>query len=197
MKQKNLLRNKYFLHCLAAAVLVAGLIVGFLFWLSSYTRHDQTSPTPDLTGMDASLAVQTLDAMGFKWTIIDSSRYEPNKRPRAVLSQDPSAGTAIKQGRRIYLKINRSSWEKVTVPPVDFENDKIDNVSKRLSAAGFTPGQTIYRPHIGRDVVLGLSVEGREITPGTKLPKSTVIDIIAGAGDQPSITVDTLGIDDF
>ena len=177
--------------------MIVVLVAGFLFWLKGYTRHDQTTPTPDLQGMDATLAVQTLEAMGFRWTIIDSSRYEPDKRPRAVLSQDPSAGTAVKEGRKIYLKINRSSWETVSVPAVDFENDKIENVAKRLQAVGFIVGDTIYRPHIGRDVVLGLSVDGVEIHPGDQFPKATVIDLIAGEGDQPLLAEDTLSIEDF
>ena len=194
---KDFFKNKYVLNILGAAAIIVVLMVGFMYWLDSYTRHDETYPTPELKGMDATLAVQTLEAMGFKWEIIDSSRYESGKRPRAVLSQDPSAGTAVKQGRKVYLKINRSSWENAPIPPVDFENDKIDNVSRRLTASGFTVGEVIYQPHIGRDVVLGLSVGGHSVHPGQKLPKSTVIDIIAGEGDQAAVAVDTLGVDDF
>ena len=141
---RDFFKNQYVLHSLGALAVIVVLVAGFLFWLKGYTRHDQTTPTPDLQGMDATLAVQTLEAMGFRWTIIDSSRYEPDKRPRAVLSQDPSAGTAVKEGRKIYLKINRSSWETVSVPTVDFENDKIENVAKRLQAVGFIVGDTIY-----------------------------------------------------
>lgn len=194
---RDFFKNQYVLHSLGAIAVIVVLVTGFLFWLKGYTRHDQTTPTPDLQGMDATLAVQTLEAMGFRWTIIDSSRYEPDKRPRAVLSQDPSAGTAVKEGRKIYLKINRSSWETVSVPAVDFENDKIENVTKRLQAVGFIVGDTIYRPHIGRDVVLGLSVDGVEIHPGDQFPKATVIDLIAGEGDQPLLAEDTLSIEDF
>lgn len=194
---RDFFKNQYVLHSLGALAVIVVLVAGFLFWLKGYTRHDQTTPTPDLQGMDATLAVQTLEAMGFRWTIIDSSRYEPDKRPRAVLSQDPSAGTAVKEGRKIYLKINRSSWETVSVPTVDFENDKIENVAKRLQAVGFIVGDTIYRPHIGRDVVLGLSVDGVAIQPGDQFPKATVIDLIAGEGDQPLIAEDTLSIEDF
>ena len=194
---RDFFKNQYVLHSLGAIAVIVVLVAGFLFWLKGYTRLDQTTPTPDLQGMDATLAVQTLEAMGFRWTIIDSSRYEPDKRPRAVLSQDPSAGTAVKEGRKIYLKINRSSWETVSVPAVDFENDKIENVAKRLQAVGFIVGDTIYRPHIGRDVVLGLSVDGVEIHPGDQFPKATVIDLIAGEGDQPLLAEDTLSIEDF
>lgn len=194
---RDFFKNQYVLHSLGAIAVIVVLVAGFLFWLKGYTRHDQTTPTPDLQGMDATLAVQTLEAMGFRWTIIDSSRYEPDKRPRAVLSQDPSASTAVKEGRKIYLKINRSSWETVSVPAVDFENDKIENVAKRLQAVGFIVGDTIYRPHIGRDVVLGLSVDGVEIHPGDQFPKATVIDLIAGEGDQPLLAEDTLSIEDF
>ena len=121
---KDFFKNKYVLNILGASAIIVVLMVGFMYWLDSYTRHDETYPTPELKGMDATLAVQTLEAMGFKWEIIDSSRYESGKRPRAVLSQDPSAGTAVKQGRKVYLKINRSSWENAPIPPVDFENDR-------------------------------------------------------------------------
>ena len=121
---RDFFKNQYVLHSLGALAVIVVLVAGFLFWLKGYTRHDQTTPTPDLQGMDATLAVQTLEAMGFRWTIIDSSRYEPDKRPRAVLSQDPSAGTAVKEGRKIYLKINRSSWETVSVPTVDLKTTR-------------------------------------------------------------------------
>ena len=77
------------------------------------------------------------------------------------------------------------------------QDDKIENVAKRLQAVGFIVGDTIYRPHIGRDVVLGLSVDGVAIHPGDQFPKATVIDLIAGEGDQPLIAEDTLSIEDF
>ena len=80
---RDFFKNQYVLHSLGAIAVIVVLVAGFLFWLKGYTRHDQTTPTPDLQGMDATLAVQTLEAMGFRWTIIDSSRYEPDKRPRA------------------------------------------------------------------------------------------------------------------
>lgn len=188
---KKFFTNKYVLEILKAAVLVVALMVGFMFWMDYYTRHDETTPAPDLTGMDATTAVRLLESSGFKWTIIDSSRYEPSRPPRAVLSQDPEAGVQIKQGRKVYIKINRSSWEDAAVPAVDFENDKVDNVSKRLAAAGFRVGEVIYQPHIGRDVVLGLSSSGMEIHPGQKLPKTTVINIIAGQGEDTGIDEDT------
>ena len=189
---KKFFTNKYVLEILKAAVLVVALMVGFL--CSGWTITPGTMrqpPAPDLTGMDATTAVRLLESSGFKWTIIDSSRYEPSRPPRAVLSQDPEAGVQIKQGRKVYIKINRSSWEDAAVPAVDFENDKVDNVSKRLAAAGFRVGEVIYQPHIGRDVVLGLSSSGMEIHPGQKLPKTTVINIIAGQGEDTGIDEDT------
>ena len=34
-------------------------------------------------------------------------------------------------------------------------------------------------------------------TPGDQFPKATVIDLIAGEGDQPLLAEDTLSIEDF
>jgi beta-lactam-binding protein with PASTA domain len=121
--------------------------------------------------------------------VVDSSRYEPSIAPRAVISQDPAAGNGIKAGRTIYIKINRSSWENAVVPAVDFENDKVGNVAARLQSAGFVVGETIYEPHIGRDVVLGLMIGENEIEPGQKFPKRTVIDIKVGDGGESQDTL--------
>ena len=75
------------------------------------------------------------------------------------------------------------------VPAVDFENDKVGNVAARLKSAGFVVGETIYEPHIGRDVVLGLMIGENEIEPGQKFPKRTVIDIKVGDGGESQDTL--------
>ena len=55
---RDFFKNQYVLHSLGAIAVIVVLVAGFLFWLKGYTRHDQTTPTPDLQGMDATLAVQ-------------------------------------------------------------------------------------------------------------------------------------------
>ena len=185
--------SRYLWELLAVAVVLLVMAVGAYFALSSYTRHDEVYPTPDLYGMNIDKARETLLSQGYKYVVVDSSRYEPTKAPRAVISQDPDAGSGIKAGRTIYIKINRSSWEDAVVPHVDFENDKVVNVAARLTAAGFVVGETIYEPHIGRDVVLGLMIGENEIEPGQKFPKRTIIDIKAGDGGE---MVDTLLVEE-
>lgn len=181
--------SRYLWELVAVAVVLLVMAVGAYFALSSYTRHDEVYPTPNLYGINIDEAEEILLSQGYKYVVVDSSRYEPSHAPRAVVSQDPEAGAGIKSGRTIYIKINRSSWEDAVVPHVDFENDKVDNVARRLTAAGFIVGETIYEPHIGRDVVLGLMVGENEIEPGLKFPKRTVIDIKVGDGGESADTL--------
>lgn len=185
--------SRYVKEIAAVGVVILVMAVGAYFALASYTRHDEVYPTPDLYGINIDRAEEMLLSQGYKYVVVDSSRYEPTRAPRAVISQDPDAGSGIKAGRTIYLKINRSSWEDAEVPAVDFENDKIGNVAARLTAAGFVVGETIYEPHIGRDVVLGLMIGENEIEPGQKFPKRTIIDIKVGDGGESQ---DTLYVDE-
>ncbi|MDD4820331.1 MAG: PASTA domain-containing protein [Flavobacteriales bacterium] len=185
-------KNIYVKEILKVAAVFCVLISIFYFYMSHYTRHDDVYATPDFSTMTLEEAAKVIQEQGYRYVVVDSSRYEPSKRPRAILFQDPAAGEGIKKDRKIYLKINRSSWEKATVPHVDFENDKVDNVARRLTAAGFKVGKTIYEPHIGENVVLGLSVNGRHVSSGASLHKMTVIDIIAGDGGKMTDTTDVV-----
>lgn len=181
--------SRYVWEVVAVATVLLVMAVGAYFALASYTRHDEVYPTPDLYGINIDTAEEMLISQGYKYVVVDSSRYEPSIAPRAVISQDPAAGNGIKAGRTIYIKINRSSWENAVVPAVDFENDKVGNVASRLKSAGFVVGETIYEPHIGRDVVLGLMIGENEIEPGQKFPKRTVIDIKVGDGGESQDTL--------
>lgn len=197
MKKDNLFIKDFFSNIYVKEILKVGaifcvLVSIFYFYMSHYTRHDDVYATPDLKSLTLEEAAAIIQEGGYRYVVVDSSRYEPSEKPRAVLFQDPLPGASIKKDRKIYLKINRSSWEKASVPHIDFENDKVDNVSKRLRAAGFTVGKTIYEPHIGENVVLGLSVHGRNISSGALLPKKTVIDIIAGDGGKGTDTTDVI-----
>ena len=173
---------------LVAGVILIGIVIGLSIYLNKMTMHDQTFPTPDLNGMTLEEAGLILEGQGFKYTVLDSSKYFPNMRPRAVFDQDPAAGVPVKKGRRIYLKINRSRYEMVAIPFIDFENEKFSDVERRLLNAGFTIGEITYAPHIGKDVVIAIRHGQDSLRPGDKLLRTSQIDFVLGEGVEKENT---------
>ena len=55
-----------------------------------------------------------------------------------------------------------------------------------LEAIGFTVGKVTYVDNIGKDMVLKMTFEGKEIKPGDMLPKTSKIDLVLGNGNRPN-----------
>lgn len=173
---------------LVAGVVLIGIVVALSVYLDRATMHDRTLSTPDLSGMTLEEAGLVLEGQGFKYTVLDSSKYFPKMKPRAVFDQDPTAGTPVKAGRRIYLKINRSRYEMIAVPFIDFENEKFADAERRLRNAGFTIGEITYAPHIGKDVVIAIRHGERDLNPGDQLLRTSRIDFVLGEGVEKENT---------
>ena len=52
----------------------------------------------------------------------------------------------------------------------------------QLKSLGFRIGKERYIKDLGRDVVRKLEIKSKEVKPGEKLPKNTVIDLVLGDG---------------
>ena len=55
-----------------------------------------------------------------------------------------------------------------------------------LEALGFKVGEKTYIDNIGKDVVLGIKYNGKNIKVGDKLPLTTKIDLVLGNGNRAS-----------
>ncbi len=166
---------------LAIAFGVVLLLVGIVSWrLSSYTRHGQAIPVPDLKGMKIEKAIETLDALNLDYVVMDSA-YNVEKPLNSILEQNPKAGSKVKEGRKIYLVLNASKVPTVEVPDLAGKSS-LKYATLQLKSVGLVPGNTIYRPDPHLNAVIGLEVNGRPVGKGSKLPKGTTIDIVLGDG---------------
>ena len=72
------LLSKVFVKQLAmAALLVVLLVFGILWWLRQTTNHNEHIAVPDLQGMSLTLVEQELKNAKLRYTIIDSTNYNP------------------------------------------------------------------------------------------------------------------------
>ncbi len=185
MQPFQYLKSKYFIRTIIT--IVAILVIGFFLltkFLNFRTNHDQKIAVPDLAKMALADANKALVALNLDFVVIDSASFNAEYPPKSVLEQNPEAGDFVKEGRKIYLTLNASSYRKIEVPNVLGKTKR--QVITQLTSAGFKIGEFSYIPDIGLDVVRELKFKGKELTPTTAIPKNSTIDLVLGDGKKKS-----------
>jgi beta-lactam-binding protein with PASTA domain len=173
------LKTKSFRNTILLAVGAVIMVVLIAFYsLGYYTRHGSGIPVPKVTGIQVDRAIGILKDQSFDVNI--DSVYVLDEAPGTVIEQDPDAGTDVKEGRVIYLKIVKNQAPNVALPDI-LDAPYISAVST-ISNYGLKVGDTTYRSDIARDKVLEVKFAGQPIQPGTKLPKGSKLDLVLGDG---------------
>lgn len=171
---KKLLIN---LCCMAAAGFAIVWIA--LMWLDVWTDHGNEVPAPAVCGLDYATAVNTLESRGFTVELLDSV-YDTTHRPGTVTDQSPKEGSMVKAGREIYLTITAFNPKMVNLP-------KVTDVSERqaramLAGVGLNNITTVTVPSEYKDLVAGIRVDGKNATPGTRVPVTAKVTLEVGGG---------------
>ena len=194
MSLSKFLRSRKFLFHLALAIL---LIVALMFLtlqaLKLYTRHGQSNPVPDFYGLTQTEAKATAQQYDLRIEIVDSL-YMSEADPGAVVDQLPGAGSRVKENRTIFLTINSSRPEQVTLP-------QLTDISFRqaqvlIENSGLEIGNISYRPSEYNDLVLEVQKDSVQLGAGQRLPKGSEIDLIVGRehGNQVTDLPNLLGL---
>ena len=158
------------------------LILALAKWLAFHTKHDEKILVPNLEKLSMTEMENKLDELNLRFVVIDSASFNPKFPPQSVIEQDPLAGDYVKENRKIYLTLNPSDYRKISIPNVLGQTKR--QVVIQLKSVGFRVGKERYIPDLGKDVVRGLEKNGKEIEPGSKLPKNSVIDLVLGDGEK-------------
>jgi len=179
------LTSKVFLKQLGLAI-VAILVLSFfiLKWLKITTNHNEFETVPELKGKTIEVAKMELEDNDLVMEIQDSANYNPKYPKFSVIDQDPASGAKVKENRKIYLTLNPSGFRKVKVPNVKTKTYR--QAKPTLEALGFKIGKITYVDYLGKDEVVRLRYKGKTLKPGTKLEKTSVIDLVLGNGKRPS-----------
>lgn len=177
------LKTKSFRNTVLFAIGSVIVVVFVAFYsLGYYTRHGSGIPVPKITGINIDRALGTLKEQGFGVSI--DSVYVLDQVPGTVIEQDPDAGTNVKEGRVIYLKIVKNQAPNISLP--DILDAPYISAEATLSNYGIKIGDTTYKSDIARDHVLEIKFAGQPIQPGTKIPKGSKVDLVLGDGSGAS-----------
>lgn len=180
------LKSRVFLkHLLLAGILVIVLLFLVMQGLKMYTRHGQANPVPNFSGLTQAEARQTANHYKLEIEIVDSL-YINDAAPGAIVDQLPKAGSRVKENRTIFLTVNSTQPEQVTLP-------QLTDISFRqaqvlIENAGLSIGRISYRPSEYNDLVLEVQKDSAELAVGQKLPKGSTIDLIVGREQGNQVT---------
>jgi len=162
------------------ALLVVAVAVGAFLAL-----YRPTHVLGDYTAQPVSEVRAVLERNGY--TVRENGEYSETVERDTVMSQDPAAGTSLKEGRTVTLTV---SLGPPPVPvPTDLAGKTVDQASSALVAASLRIGTLTdgYDETIAKGIVLSLA-------PGTptELPKGSPVDLVVSAGPKPRTVPDGL-----
>ncbi|MDP1844027.1 MAG: PASTA domain-containing protein [Sediminibacterium sp.] len=168
------------------------LFFGSLDWLTGYGKYEKV---PSIVGQNILAAQKILEDNGFEVAIQDSI-YIDTVAKQAVIRQTPEADAMVKQGRTIYLTVNRVVPPQVEMP--NLAGFSIKSAEMYLQSLGLKLGYVTYKPDIARNAVLEQLLNDVQVKPGTKIPIGSVISFVLGSGvgvgetDVPDLIGQTL-----
>lgn len=181
MSFRKYLTSKDFLYRLLGVGGVMVLLVFLImYWLTFTTQHGEEITVPDLRKLTETQVQEKLDQVGLNYILLDTVDYEKDYPKYSVVLQDPIAGAKVKEGRKIYIKINSAGFTSLKMP--DLIEKTYRQAAPTLVALGLQEGKITYKPYLGKDMVLEMWSEGKKLKAGDKVWKSATIDLVLGDG---------------
>ncbi len=183
--KKSFISNWIARNVILAFLLFAVLIGGSSMLLRVLTNHGKTIEVPDFTSMTVNEAKHEAAGHKLRVEVIDSIFVRKMERG-AVYSQNPKAGSRVKQGRRILLTINAKNAKKISMP--NLVGYSMRQAKAELNSRGLALGKLIYVNDIATNNVLRQIYRNREIRPGRQVETGSEINLEVGLNPEDNLT---------
>jgi beta-lactam-binding protein with PASTA domain len=174
--------KQFIKHGIFMAISFIAFIFLLFFWFGIYTQHNKSLTLNDLSELTLDQAVKLLESKGLGYVIADSSSFNPDYLPLAVIQQNPAPQAKVKNGRTIYLWLNAGAPPYKSIPCL-MGNATIDEAFDRLPQVGFEIGEITYKPMEELkegNPILKMFIGEKEIKCGDKAQWGQKIDLIVG-----------------
>ena len=170
----------FFKQLLMAIAIVVVIVVVVLNTLSFFTKHNQEITVPNLAKLSMEEVEEKLDKLNLDYVLLDTMDFHKDFPIYSVVMQDPKPGDKVKEDRKIYIKINSEGFKYVVIP--NLIEKTFRQAEPTLKSLGLQLGKVTYKPYLGKDMVLEMWVNGKEVKPGTEVMKTTKVDFVLGDG---------------
>ena len=192
----KILKNPFVFNLLLAGVITLVLLGGVMFWLSSYTRHNEAVVVPDVRGLKVEEAAEYFDRSNLRYNVIDSV-FSSDVPAGAIVEMIPEAGAKVKDGRIVFITINASTTQMAPMPNV--QDLSFRQAQALLEATGFNSVEIEYVPGDYKDLVVGVEHRGRMLSSGEKesLKAALVLKISNEEGEMLPTTTDSTAVEEL
>ncbi|MCE5225714.1 MAG: PASTA domain-containing protein [Porphyromonadaceae bacterium] len=192
----KILKNPFVFNLLVAGVITLVLLGGVMFWLSSYTRHNEAVVVPDVRGLKVEEAAEYFDRSNLRYNVIDSV-FSNDVPAGAIVEMIPEAGAKVKDGRIVFITINASTTQMAPMPNV--QDLSFRQAQALLQATGFNSVEIEYVPGDYKDLVVGVEHRGRMLNSGEKvsLKAALVLKISNGEGEMLTTPTDSTAVEEL
>lgn len=168
-------------NILAMALVVLIIIIGIKYALDIYTRHGEAIPVPNIRHKSQADAERLLQDQGLAMMVTDTG-YVKTLPANYILEQIPVAGEKVKSGHVVYVIINSGNTPTITLPDI-IDNSSLREAIAKLKAMGFKVGPPKYITG-EKDWVYGVTVRGKNVATGDKIPVDATVTVLAGNGER-------------
>ena len=179
---KFLTSRTFFIQAFLALAIVVVFTFLVIQFLDFRTNHGQEIKVPDLSKMKLEIAEEKLNELDLEVFLLDTVEFNADFPPFTILEQDPKAGSLVKDGRKVYVKLNAGEFTDITIP--EFKDKTFRQISSTIKSLTLKEGKVTYKPHIAKDVVLQIYQNGRRLRAGDKVKKNSVLDFVLGDGKE-------------
>lgn len=179
---KFLTSRTFFIQAFLAVAIVVVFTFLVIQFLDFRTNHGQEIKVPDLSKMKLEIAEEKLNELDLEIFLLDTVEFNADFPPFTILEQDPKAGSLVKDGRKIYVKLNAGEFTDITIP--EFKDKTFRQISSTIKSLTLKEGKITYKPHIAKDVVLQIYQDGRRLRAGDKVKKNSTLDFVLGDGKE-------------
>jgi serine/threonine-protein kinase len=181
------MRSVLFVLLGIAGAFVLGVLIFNFVVMPRLVQHEVTVRVPEIVGLDVSEARQRCLQIGLDLDIRDRLYSEGVPSDR-VLSQSPEAGTEVKRGRRLNVKVSMGT-EQVRVP--DVRGMTLRQASLQLDNVGLGVGRVsrVYEGHGGQ------IVQATRPRSGTLAASGQRVDVLVAVGgsEEPFLMPNLVG----
>ena len=176
MALKDFLKSKIFFKHLLFIVLSFILIITITsLILKIYTRHGDEYSVPKIVSLNINDIADDENLKNFEIMIIDSV-YKEGAVSGTILTQDPSEGSLVKKGRKIYITVASYSGDVIRMPSCT--DRSLKSAVQTLIDVGLKIGTVMYRTGDINYIVTEQRFNGKPITKGSDIITGESIDLV-------------------
>jgi beta-lactam-binding protein with PASTA domain len=179
---KYVTSKTFFVQAFIAATIVAVFTFLLILFLDFRTNHGEEIKVPDLSKLKLEIAEEKLNDIDLEVFLLDTVDFNPEYPPFTILEQDPKAGSLVKDGRKIYVKLNAGEFTNIEIPV--FKDKTYRQIVATIKSLTLKEGKVTYKPHIAKDVVLQIYQNGRRLRAGDIVKKNSTLDFVLGDGKE-------------